>query len=350
MVLERYVLSSIFRLAVLLLAGLLLLALLHLVARYSDYSHDVPPALLFNLMGVHFMRYLPRLLVVALFAATLLCYMRMQSSRELLAMASAGFGFARHISLNCGTMALFASVMAITVFVLSPSVEADYHDLRSQARKLWSSSELLHPGTFYSNGRISIYFGNRNDAGAMTDGVYTYIRQDDGYVAVVADSAKFRQEGDAVSLEHHAGTMHSADGGSRSRIDFSRYDMPLQLQLGKHTRLESWPLLELIRGGTGAHYAAIHKRVSPVAAALLLPLLALLLVLYSSRWRSQYAVLFAAIIVFFLYHACIDLFYTLVYKGVMLPLPGILAPHLCLLLLLAGLWLAVREAPYQIKQ
>lgn len=350
MVLERYVLSGIFRLAVMLLAGLILLALLYLVARYSDYSHDVPPGLLFNLMGVHFMRYLPRLVIVALFAATLLCYMRLQGSRELLAMASAGFGFARHVSLNFGAMALFGAVVATTSFVLSPKVEADYHDLRSQARKLWSSSELLHPGTFYSNGRLSIYFGDRDDTGAMTGGVYTYVRRDDGYVAIVADSARFRQEGDAVSLEHYDGTMHEAGVGSRSRIGFSLYDMPLQLQLGNVHRLESWSLPELIRGGGAAHYAAIYKRVSPVAAALLLPLLALLLVLYSSRWRSQHAVLFAAIIAFFLYHACIDLFYTLVYRGAMPPLPGMLAPHLCLLLLLAGLWSAVREAPYQIRQ
>ncbi|MGV0005303.1 MAG: LptF/LptG family permease [Candidatus Porifericomitaceae bacterium WSBS_2022_MAG_OTU9] len=350
MMLERYLLSKILRFTGWLLLAVVFMVILYLTITYTSMDkHDVPPTLLFKLFGIHFVRYLPRLLAISMFLAILLCYLRLHSERELLAMDTAGFSLSRHLRITLVLAFLSASATAVLTIFMLHNIELRYNDLRGKMKQVWADPDLLQPGKFHSGGRFSIYFGKRDADGAMVNGVYSYIERDEGYLVIVSEAAKLRQSGSGVVLVYESGSVYSIGGDLRSSTDFSSYSLPLDLPQTSHEDYDTWEIPDLIAAGGGAHYAAMHKRLSPIVATMLLPVFALLLVLYGSRWRNSYAIIFIAIIGFFVYYNIIDLAHTALRKDMVPPLLGLVAPHAFLLLPIFILWLAVRSGSYQMK-
>ena len=338
---ERYLLGRIFRLTGLLFLVLIFLTILYLTIAYTAIDYEIPPHLLFELVGVRFTRYIPRLLTISLFLGSLLCFLQLQSDRELLAMATSGFSFKRHVLLIAATASVLTGLIAATTFLLLPKIESHYNDLRAKARQLLSDPDLLKPGKFYSDRNFSIYFADREADGTMTNGVHVYLKQKTGYTVIVSDSAGWHWSGDNGWLAYHNGSAYNINDNLRGRTDFSHYNMPLQPELNTYDDYDTWKVSELLAAGGGAHYATLHKRVAPTVATFLLPLFALLLVIYSNRWRGRYVAISVSIIVFFVYYNFIDFAHTMIRKEILPAATGMLLPHLCLALLIWILWSAI---------
>ena len=315
---ERYLAGHIIRMTGLLLLALVGVTILYLTVLYTRTGNEqVSAALLLDLFVVHCSRYLPKLFSIAMFLATLLCYLRFKMERELLAMAVAGFGLTRHLRLIFSVMLACVFITSALVLFAGPRIEARYNDLRGRIHQAWADPDLLQPDRFYNTPRFSLYFGGRDATGALTDGVYTYMREGEDLLVIHAKWAELHPGDPGQALIYHQGTLHQFNGTSQTRINFQRYHLPLAWRQPRQRDLDTWSMLRLLQAGGGVHYAAIHKRIAPIVATLLLPLFALLLVCGDNYYRNPYGLVFIAITVFFVYYNLLDLARVLLRKEVL---------------------------------
>jgi lipopolysaccharide export system permease protein len=260
---------------------------------------------------------LSSLLPVALFLGVMLALARMAQDRELTVVAGAGVPELFKLWSIFKISLLFAAIIFLVVFYLSPWAENQMRELRIRA-EVESDITGLAAGQFreFSRGDMVVYVEQvENDRNSMRN-VFLQLRQGDDLGVLNAGGARFWINPDSGSryvLFEQGSRYDGTPGNLNYRI--TRYrTYAVLLEQGRQAfverRLESIPTSELRASEHPMYKAELQWRISFVLAALLLPVFALAISRYGIS-ENRYLPVFTCILVYLIYSNLLGLSRTL---------------------------------------
>lgn len=342
MILEQYLQREILEKLIWIIVLLVLILTSH---RFVDYLEDaaagrLPGELLLSVLTTKMLAVIPRLLPVAMLLSVILALTRLSGDREIIIMRVAGLGIGFKILSICKISLVYAAVVAVMAFGVSPWAEHEVQLLRQRAQRE-SDITGITPGRFkeFSDGDRVVYVNEMTaDAQAMR-GVFLQVRDSDRVGLLTSDSASF-------TIEQRSGSRYIvfANGHryllprEREGYQITSYNKYGQLidagDIGASSRrLEGAPTLELLRAAGPEHSAELQWRLAYVIASFLLPLFGIIITRFSFG-ANRYLALLVAVLIYFIYSNLLSISRTLVIQEALPPWLGLSGAHLGLAVLM----------------
>ena len=339
MILERYIQKEI-----LTKLGWIITFLLVILAsdRFVDYlaeaaAGELATDLILQMLSMKMLSLLPRLLPVSLLLGVMLALSRMSQDRELTVVSSAGISEGYTIRSILKFSTLFATLVFMISFYVSPWAEAEVRDLTSRAETEADITGIA-AGHFreFSKGDMVVYVEQMTNLNETMKNVFLQVRQNGQLGVLNADSARLfvKPETGSRYVRFTEGNRYVGEPGTLDYqiTRFRNYAVLLrQGERGLSTgRVETLPTSVLLHSGQLPHRAELQWRLSFVIAVLLLPLFAFAINRYVTR-DNRYVPVFICILVYLIYSNLLGLSRTLVQRGELPVSIGLWWVHLSLL-------------------
>ncbi|HLB30178.1 MAG TPA: LPS export ABC transporter permease LptF [Gammaproteobacteria bacterium] len=342
MILEQYLQREILEKLIWIIVLLVLILTSH---RFVDYLEDaaagrLPGELLLSVLTTKMLAVIPRLLPVAVFLSVILALTRLSGDREIIIMRAAGLGIGFKIWSVCKISLVYAAVVAVMAFGVSPWAENEVQMLRQRAQRE-SDITGITPGRFkeFSNGDRVVYVNEMTaDAQAMR-GVFLQVRDSERVGLLTSDAASFTVEQRSGSryIVFASGRRYLLpwEGGGYQITSYNRYGQLIDEgdPGASSRRLEGVPTLELLRAAGPEQNAELQWRLAYVIASLLLPLLGIIITRFSFG-ANRYLALLIAVLIYFIYSNLLSISRTLVMQEALPPWLGLSGVHLGLAVLM----------------
>ncbi len=346
MIFQRYL----FREIVQSLVGILfLLIIIFISMRFVQYLADaaagkISGALIFSLLGLRIVTALVIMLPLCLYLSIYLVLTRLDRDSELIAMHSFGLG-TPFLTRSVVRLALiFAGLVGLLSFFISPWAEGRLLELEIQA-KLESDITGIGSGRFkeFSAGDRVLYVERIADDRATMNNIFLQVR-DKGTTGLLT-SRSARMERSVKNGDRYVvfgeGQRYMGEPGQLdySITEFQSYGFRYEqgTESGKASSERSSAMSELVRATDLNSAAELQWRLAMPITAVILALLAVNLVRVGPQ-RGRYAGLLGAVIIYFGYSNLIAVTRTLIKRGE-IPAPvGMWTVHLLALVLLAALF------------
>ncbi|MFQ5659944.1 MAG: LPS export ABC transporter permease LptF [Gammaproteobacteria bacterium] len=340
MILERYLYREVL-VKLIWIIGLLVLILTS--SRFVDYLADaaagkLPSDLILKLLLVRMLTVLPRLLPVALFLSVLLALARLSHDKELTIMSGAGLPGSFHLLSIFRFSLLFALLVFIVSFFITPWAENELGLLKSRARQEADVSGLT-AGRFkeFSRGDRVVYVKEMGGGKQSMKDVFLQVRQKKRLAVLTSDSARFeddKKSGGRYILFENGHRYVGTPGMLDYRITTYRHYAVLLQQIDGVTavrKTEAVPSSELFGSDIHAYQAEFQWRLSFVIATLLLPLLAVVLNRFSFG-ENRHVSLMIGILIYFIYSNMLGISKNLLKRGELEPFIGLWWVHILLII------------------
>ncbi|TAJ92500.1 MAG: LPS export ABC transporter permease LptF [Gammaproteobacteria bacterium] len=352
MILEQYLQREILEKLIWIIVLLTLILTSH---RFVDYLEDaaagrLPGELLLSVLTTKMLAVIPRLLPVAVFLSVILALTRLSGDREIVIMRVAGLGIGFKIRSVCKISLIYAAVVAIMAFGVSPWAENEVQQLRLRAQRESDISGIT-PGRFkeFSDGDRVVYVDEMTADAQTMQGVFLQVR-DSGRVSLLTSNAasfKVEQQSGSRYIVFANGRRYllPREGGGYQITSYRRYGQLIDAgNVGAASRrLEGAPTLELLRGAGPEHSAELQWRLAYVIASLLLPLLGIIITRFSFG-ANRYLALLIAVSIYFIYSNLLSISRTLTIQEALPPWLGLSGVHLGLAVLMLVLYRQQQKA------
>ena len=346
MILESYIQREI-REKLIWLTGLLILILTS--HRFVDYLADaasgkIPGYLILNMLLMKMLALIPRLLPVAIFLSVILALARLSSDKELTIMAGSGLSSRFQMGTIFKFSVLFGFVVFMASFYLSPWAEQGVTFLKEKAR-LESDITGISAGRFkeFSNGDRVVYVKEvSNDRQSMQQ-VFLQIRDNNRLSLLSSDRARFKYDeisGNRYILFENGQRYVGTPGELDYQItEYQGYGVVIEEGEPETTagKLEAIPTAKLFSTDSNGYRAEFQWRLAYVIAALLLPLLAVVLNRFSFG-ENRYVALIIGILIYLIYSNLLSISKTLVARDKLSPIIGLWWVHLLMIAAIVGLY------------
>ena len=341
MILRRYIHREIAEKLGWIIGLLLLIIMSNRFVRYlADAAAGAFPAdLVFQALLMKMLTTLPKLMPIAVFLAVLLGLSRLARDRELTAVAITGG--ARRVELVSifQFSLLFALLVFITSFFISPWAAQNTQELRTRA-EVEADTAGIAAGKFneMSKGERVIYIERVSGDTNRMENVFVQARDGQQTSVINSNSASYTHAPDSGArfILFEDGRRYT---GSREALDYrvTRYrTYAVRVEQGdpesRYVKLEAQPTAALIGSDSPKHAAELQWRLSFVIASLLLPVLALALSRYSFA-EQKYLSAFVAILIYIIYSNLLGIAKTLLKRDEIPGFIGLWWVHLLLLAL-----------------
>jgi len=346
MILESYIQREI-RAKLFWLMGLLILILTS--HRFVDYLADaasgkIPGYLIMHMLTIKVLALIPRLLPVAIFLSVILALTRLSGDKELTIMTGSGLSSVFQMSTIFRFSVLFGLVVFLASFYLSPWAEKEATFLKDKAR-LESDITGISAGRFkeIGGGDRVVYIKELSDDGQSMQQVFLQIRDQSRLSLLSSTRARFEYD------EHSGNRYIRFENGHRyvgtpGKLDFqvTKYQTyAVVIDEGdpdaSSRKLETIPTADLLGGDTIGYKAELQWRLAYVIAALLLPLLAVVLNRFSFG-DNRYVSLIIGILIYLIYSNLLSISKTLVVRGSLSPWIGLWWVHLLLIIAIVAIF------------
>ncbi|GHT94401.1 LPS export ABC transporter permease LptF [Betaproteobacteria bacterium] len=295
------------------------------------------------LLGFAALNYLPVVLSLTLFMAILMSLSRAYRDSEMVVWFSSGLPLTAWLR-PVGRFALpVVLVVAMLSMFLSPWALSRSAEYRNQLDAKSDASQIA-PGAFReasSGGRI-VFVEKLSEDAREVQNVFVTSVQEGRLGVVMADRGmqETAENGDRFLVLQHGQRYEAEPGTPEFRVmNFERYSVRIQEGAAKETEQtpKTTPIWELDAGNDVRAAGELLWRVGLPAAALLLAFLAVPLSFVNPRAGRSMNMVFA-IVVFSLYNNLLSLTQAWVARGKLSFEVALVAPHLCMLLVLAALF------------
>ncbi|HEB98387.1 MAG TPA: LPS export ABC transporter permease LptF [Thiotrichales bacterium] len=309
---------------------------------------DIPASVIFTLLGLKSVTYLPTLLPLSLFLGVMLAFGRLYKDSEMVAMVACGVGPARiyrPLLWMAGLVSLL--LLALSLGVSPYAAELGYR-LRAEAEQRAQVSAVA-AGRFQeaADGKVIFYAERISGDGRRLEGVFA--RSDRRPRALIsARSAHTRvdpETGDRFLVMEDGYRYQGFPGEEDFRIiHFARHGMRIETgEARPELKRDAIPTAELLGSRRGVNRAELQWRVSLAVAAFVLVVLAVPLSRTSPR-QGRYGRLFVAILVFIVYYNLLGTARVWLERNMLPAFPGLWWVHLLPLGLAWWLWRRLRPA------
>ena len=339
MILESYIHREI-RNKLLWLIGLLILILTS--HRFVDYLADaasgkIPGYLIMHMLTMKVLTLIPRLLPVAIFLSVILALTRLSSDKELTIMTGSGLSSGFQMSTIFKFSVMFGFVVFLASFYLSPWAEEEVSYLKDKAR-LESDITGISAGRFkeLGDGDRVVYVKELSNDRQLMRQVFLQIRDQDRLSLLASDKARFEYD------EHSGNRYIRFENGHRyvgtpGKLDYqvTRYQTYAVIidegdPEASKGKLETIPTADLFGSDKVGYRAEFQWRLAYVIAALLLPLLAVILNRFSFG-DNRYVSLIIGILIYLIYSNLLSISKNLVAHGKLNPWIGLWWVHVLLI-------------------
>ena len=342
MILRRYIHREIAEKLGWIIGLLLLIIMSNRFVRYlADAAAGTFPAdLVFQALLMKMLTTLPKLMPVAVFLAVLLGLSRLARDRELTAVTVAG-GVRRVELVSIFQFSLlFALIVFITSFYISPWAAQNTEILRNRAEVQLDTAGIA-AGKFneMSKGEQVIYIEQSSSDRSRMENIFLHARDGVQSSVINSSNASYRNTEDAGGkfILFNNGRRYT---GSRDSLDYriTRYrTYAVLVEQGdmesRTVKLESLPTATLLSSDSPKHAAELQWRLSFVISSLLLPVMALALSRYSFS-EQKYFSAFVALLLYIVYSNMLSIAKTLLKRDEIPAAIGLWWVHLLLAVLI----------------
>ncbi|MDR3056499.1 MAG: LPS export ABC transporter permease LptF [Zoogloeaceae bacterium] len=295
------------------------------------------------LLGFAALNYLPVVLSLTLFMAILLSLSRAYRDSEMVVWFSSGLpltAWLRPVSRFALPVVL---VVAMLSMFLSPWALSRSAEYRNQLDAKSDASQIA-PGAFReaSSGERIVFVEKLSEDAREVQNVFVTSVQEGRLGVVMADTGtqETAENGDSFLVLQHGQRYEAEPGTPEFRVmNFERYSVRIQEGAAKETEQtpKTTPIWELDAGNDARAAGELLWRVGLPAATLLLAFLAVPLSFVNPRAGRSMNMVFA-IVVFSLYNNLLSVTQAWVARGLLSFEAALVAPHLCMLTVLALLF------------
>ena len=342
MILRRYIHREIAEKLGWIIGLLLLLIMSNRFVRYlADAAAGAFPAdLVFQALMMKMLTTLPKLMPIAIFLAVLLGLSRLARDRELTAVSVAG-GMRRVELVSIFQFSLlFALIVSITSFYISPWAAQNTETLRSRA-EVEADTAGIAAGKFneMSKGEQVIYIEQSSSDRSRMENVFLRAREGRRTSVINSNSASYGNSEDMGGkfILFENGRRYT---GSQDSLDYriTRYrTYAVLVEQGdaesRQAKLESLPTATLIGSDSPKYAAELQWRLSFVISSLLLPVLALALSRFSFS-EQKYFSAFVAVLIYIVYSNMLSIAKTLLKRDDIPGFIGLWWVHLLLVVMI----------------
>jgi len=319
--------------------------------RFVEYLADaaagkLPGDLIAEMLIMKLVAMLPRILPIAVFLAVMMAMSRMARDRELTIVAGAGMSDGFQLKAVAHFAVLYAVLVAVAAFEVSPWAERRIEDLKQRAR-VESDISGVTAGQFreFNEGDRVVYVQSLSGDRQSMENVFLQVRQEGNLGVLTSDGARF-------GANERTGSRYIVfrDGrryvGSPGSLDFQITEYRHYAVLveqgtggGATATMETLPTSLLFGSDQPKHRAELQWRLSYVLAAVLLPLLAVAMNRFGGG-EHRYSQMFVGVAVYFIYSNLLGVSRTLLKRDEISPFVGLWWVHV---LMLAMIVLLVRH-------
>ncbi len=327
MILRRYLIRE---LLTTFLAVLAVLVLVYISNRFVRLLADaaageIPPGIVFSLLGLKLVENLVLLLPIALYASIILGLGRLHRDREIIAMTAGGFGLPDVVRAVLPLALAFGVLAAGLTLFVRPQVADTGRSLTERAKRNAEVSAVV-AGRFRSHddGRTVFYAEALSPDRVVMHNVFVESRSGRGREIIFARSGRIENDprtGERFLVLESGHRYRGEPGKGRYVItDFERHG--LRLEDGEdatgYRKPETIPTGELLRSSDALHVAELQWRLSMPISTVVLAMLAVPLSRTGPQ-QGRFARLFAGILVYLLYNNLLNIGMKLIERG---ELPG----------------------------
>ncbi|HWP18630.1 MAG TPA: LPS export ABC transporter permease LptF [Burkholderiaceae bacterium] len=295
-------------------------------------SGSIAPQHIVLLMGYIVLGYLPLILCLSLFVATVSTLSRMYRDSEMTIWFASGLPLTRFLKPVFRTAAPVLAVTAVAALVVWPWANQRSTELR-QLYERRSDLSRVAPGQFQtsSDGRRVFFVERNTEGGQVGRNVFVLIRDEDSESVASASTGRVEFEGEDRFLVLERGQRYDQDlkTGARTIAQFEQY----RLLTGEKAASASGQFppkarstLELWRQPTDLHRGELVWRMGLPLVAINLLVLGVALSAFNPRRAGSWNLLLA-LLVFIVYFNLLNLSQAWVAAGRLQAIPALLLVH-----------------------
>nr|VFK40439.1 MAG: lipopolysaccharide export system permease protein [Candidatus Kentron sp. SD]VFK45901.1 MAG: lipopolysaccharide export system permease protein [Candidatus Kentron sp. SD] len=347
MILNKYLYREILMVFISVLSILILVYVSHRFVRYlaEAAAGTIPVGAILELLGIKLLTKLEIFVPVSFYIAVLLGLGRMYKDNEITAMGSGGIGLVMIAGRVLRLSLVFAAVTMFLSLYVSPEIVSVEEDQKEKARGELDISGI-YPGHFreIKKGEYVVYVEDILADRQLMQNIFAQVLREKSRNILVSDTAHQMMD------EHRERFIVLENGhrytGNPGALDFTithfkRHTIRMEEVTnrgGEYHGVDALPSTELLLAEHSPRHAAeLQWRLSLPVSLIVLSLIAVVLARTSSS-GGRYAKLTAAILAYFLYNNLMGIARTLVERGDLSPLIGLLPVHIVVILFaVAGL-------------
>lgn len=351
MILRRYVIGEYLRVFAMIIAGLVVIYFSSRFASYLGQAADgkIAPAHIAQMLILKMLVSMKDLIPLSLFLGIFGAIVRLQRDSELTAMRAAGVG--PRLLLFAGfQLALVSSLIVGTITLYAePRAEGVLQEIKDQTENE-ASIAGVKAGRFkeLSGGRRIIYAEQIAQNAKLLEETFVQVRQG-GDIGLLRSDRAF-VDTDPTTGDRYAifldGVSYAGRPGALDYVitNFGKYALRIEAHAPTDLsdQLNYMKTSDLLKYSAPGFATELQWRVAQPIAALLLPLLAVLIALAGNS-HNWYLWLLTAVSGYFAYNNILGVGKALMKKGALSPDLGLWPIHLALLLALAALFYGQRR-------
>ncbi len=357
MILQRYVTREFLRFSAMVLGALVIIFFTTRFAGFLGQAAEgkIAPAHIFELLGLKMLTSMRDLIPMSLFLGIFAAIIRFQRDRELVAMRAAGISPAMLLGVAFKLGAIAALLVGTLTLYAEPHLEEIGQRIREQTEND-ATIAGVKAGRFREiGGGKKIFYAEKVGADSkLLEQVFVQVREGEDIGLLRSDQSHVETEpgdGDrfAVFLD---GITYKAQPGALNYVvtNFGKYALRIEAHAPTDIsgNVNYMPTRELLRYSARVFKVEFQWRLAKPIAALLLPLLAVLVAL-SSNGHNWYLWLLTAVSGYFGYSNLLGVGRALLNKGILPTSIGLWIIHLALVAILAGIWWASRRQHLRLR-
>lgn len=346
MILQRYVMGEFLRAFAMIIGGLTVIYFSTRFASYLGQAADgkIAPAHITQMLLLKMLVSMKDLVPMSLFLGIFAAVVRLQRDSELTAMRAVGVGPLTLIAATLKLSALSALVVGAITLYAEPRAEGVLQEIKDQTENE-ATIAGVKAGRFkeLSGGKRIVYAEEiGHDAGTLEE---TFVQVREGGDVGLMRSDRAFVETDPSSGDRFAvfldGVSYAGQPGALDYVvtNFGKYALRIEAHAPTDLsdQLNYMPTGELMKYEAPGFTTELQWRVAQPVAALLLPLLALMVAM-ASNTQSWYLWLLTAVSGYFAYNNILGVGKALMKKEVLPPDLGLWPFHLALLCALVLIW------------
>lgn len=319
--------------------------LIFVATRFARYLADaavgnIPPDVIFTLLGFSSLGALSVLLPIGAFLAVMLSLGRMNSDNELTVMAACGissFRVIRNVLIFAGTMAIIVAILALYIV---PSVLADRYEIEGKAKMSANTTGLI-AGAFKESrdGDWTFYSEGLSADKQFMENVFIEINRPDKPLTFRSEIGYFdidSQSGDKFLVLEN-GYRYEGSAGQQDFTIAKFATHSLLVEKGEQGEVrekhKSMSTARLLDRGSAEDIAEVQWRVAAAVMTLILSLIAIPLAHAGPR-QGRFAGFVPAVLLYIVYSNLLGINRAWVAKAEISPWLGSVWVHLLMLLVL----------------
>lgn len=303
-----------------------------------------------TLLTFNLVQFMPMMLSLAIFLATLLTLTRWHRDSEMVIWMSAGLSLKQWVWPIMRFVAPVVVIISIFSLVIQPWANAKAENYRDQLKKRDEFS-TISPGTFKesSNGERIFFIERFDKLGYEVKNIFIQTRQNGKTGIITANSGTRYQAPNGenfLRMEHGRRYEFTPNTLEVMTTEFERYDIRVETKETAPTvgSTQTKSTSTLLGGDSPADLAELHWRVAIPISTLVMVLLALPLSFVDPRAGRSLNIMFA-ILIFIVYNNLLSIFQAWLTQGKLPLLVGLWPVHLSFVLL--GWYLYYRRRTLQ---